>query len=283
MKNKKNEMHRKLAMKYIKNFKLNPANNRSNDTKTPTYKFADAELEKANNLVNLSNVTCLCLPAVWLNSTVVYDVDLRKNYNYSVYNQLTLNSCTANAGCFLYKYHVPNFEPSRLFLYYNERVEDGTVSLDDGAQMHDILDCLTNQGICLETSWPYDTSKYATEPTTSCYIEATINKLDSKNTYKLNQNISDLVACLQTKGPFIFGFNVGSTFENETGFTGRLTTKDNAWIGSHAVCCVGYSSKSDMFLVANSWGEEWGIDGYFLMSSSLLLDPDVAFDFYTFV
>ena len=66
-------------------------------------------------------------------------VDLRPQCP-PIYDQGQLGSCTANgiAGAIHFdrmKQHLqPNFTPSRLFIYYNERVIEGTVNEDSGAQ-----------------------------------------------------------------------------------------------------------------------------------------------------
>ena len=59
-----------------------------------------------------------------------------------VYDQGQLGSCTANAiaGAFEYglrKQNAPDFMPSRLFIYYNERVMENSVATDSGAMIRD--------------------------------------------------------------------------------------------------------------------------------------------------
>src|SRR5689334_8146808 len=59
-------------------------------------------------------------------------VDLRDKCPKEVYDQGHLGSCTANAigAAFEFgrlKQGMPDFMPSRLFIYYNERVREGTV------------------------------------------------------------------------------------------------------------------------------------------------------------
>jgi hypothetical protein len=65
-------------------------------------------------------------------------VDLRPEFQ-PVYDQEQLGSCTANAiaGAIEFdqrKQRSNEFIPSRLFIYYNERVIEGTVNQDSGTQ-----------------------------------------------------------------------------------------------------------------------------------------------------
>jgi C1A family cysteine protease len=59
-----------------------------------------------------------------------------------VYDQGKLGSCTANAIACAYEFgllkqRLVDFGPSRLFIYYNERVKEGTVASDSGAMIRD--------------------------------------------------------------------------------------------------------------------------------------------------
>src|SRR3984893_6029683 len=67
-----------------------------------------------------------------------------------VYDQGMLGSCTANAigGAIEFdrlKQQLPDFVPSRLFIYYNERVIEGTVDLDAGAMIRDGIQSVQRQ------------------------------------------------------------------------------------------------------------------------------------------
>src|SRR6266436_8649661 len=69
-------------------------------------------------------------------------VDLRPSCP-PVYDQGQLGSCTANAIAASIQFErakqglKPDFVPSRLFIYYNERVIEGTVNSDSGAMIRD--------------------------------------------------------------------------------------------------------------------------------------------------
>ena len=50
---------------------------------------------------------------------------------------------------------------SRLFLYYNERAIEGTISSDSGANIRDGIKSLVKQGCCPEKICQYDVKQFA--------------------------------------------------------------------------------------------------------------------------
>ena len=52
-------------------------------------------------------------------------------------------------------------------------------------------------------------------------------------------------------------------------------------VGGHAVMVVGYDDSAQTFLVRNSWGPNWGMDGYFTMPYAYLTSANLASDFWT--
>ncbi len=52
-------------------------------------------------------------------------------------------------------------------------------------------------------------------------------------------------------------------------------------LGGHAVLAVGYEEGSQWFIVRNSWGAQWGMDGYFTMPYPYLLQSTLASDLWT--
>eukprot|EP00817_Percolomonadidae_sp_ATCC50343_P002228 CAMPEP_0117428470 /NCGR_PEP_ID=MMETSP0758-20121206/8169_1 /TAXON_ID=63605 /ORGANISM="Percolomonas cosmopolitus, Strain AE-1 (ATCC 50343)" /LENGTH=92 /DNA_ID=CAMNT_0005214841 /DNA_START=671 /DNA_END=949 /DNA_ORIENTATION=- len=67
-----------------------------------------------------------------------------------------------------------------------------------------------------------------------------------------------------TYGPIQSGFSVYSDFLHYT--SGVYKKSANAeLLGGHAIKIVGWGSENgdDYWLVANSWGEDWGEKGFF--------------------
>ena len=96
-------------------------------------------------------------------------VDLRPQCPKEVYEQGQLGSCTADAiaGALEFdqtKQAVKVFTASRLFIYDNERVMEGTVNSDSGAQIRDGIKSVGSPGACPETVWAYDITKFADKP-----------------------------------------------------------------------------------------------------------------------
>jgi C1A family cysteine protease len=51
--------------------------------------------------------------------------------------------------------------------------------------------------------------------------------------------------------------------------------------GGHAVLAVGYDLKKKMVLIKNSWGDNWGQDGYFWMPFKVIQNRNMSDDFWT--
>jgi C1A family cysteine protease len=213
-------------------------------------------------------------------------VDLRDKCPKEVYDQGHLGSCTANAigAAFEFgrlKQGLTNFMPSRLFIYYNERVREGTVECDGGAMIRDGIKSVNKQGVCDEVSWPYDITKFADEPSASCYQEALNNRATSYQ--RVPRTLAQLKGCLAGGFPIVFGFRVYESFESpEVASTGvvPMPAANEEALGGHAVLAVGYDDASGRFTVRNSWGRGWGQDGYFTMPYAYLTERALSSDFW---
>ena len=214
-------------------------------------------------------------------------VDLRPQCP-PVLDQGQLGSCTANAisNCHRFvqvKEGEKAFQPSRLFIYYNERAIEGTTRTDSGAEIRDGFKTIANQGVCDEAAWPYNIAKFTKKPGATCYKSALAHTAIQYQRLN-NANVNDLLSCLADGYPFVFGFTVYESFESDavakSGVV-NMPQKGEKSLGGHAVLCVGYNSKASRFVVMNSWGTSWGQNGYFTIPFAYLTDPNLADDFWT--
>ena len=130
----------------------------------------------------------------------------------AVYDQGQLGSCTGNsiAGALQFdrmkQKLVPDFIPSRLFIYYNERVIEGTVGSDSGAQIRDGIKVVATEGAPPESDWPYDINRFAEKPPPSAFQDALKDR--AVQYQRLVQNQNQMKGCLSSGYPFVFGFTV---------------------------------------------------------------------------
>lgn len=214
-------------------------------------------------------------------------VDLRDKMP-AVYDQGALGSCTANAIAAAIEYErarqgsSDDFTPSRLFVYYNERVMEGTVASDAGAMIRNGIKSVARLGDCPEEQWPYDPDVFAEQPPQDVYDAALHYR--TVDYWRVPRDINQMRGCLAAGFPFVFGFSVYESFESdavaETGIV-DLPKPSEQMLGGHAVLAVGYDDAQQRVTVRNSWGATWGDKGYFYLPYAFLLNDDLSEDFWT--
>jgi C1A family cysteine protease len=205
-----------------------------------------------------------------------------------VYDQGNLGSCTGNAIAAAIEFverkeKLPHpSTPSRLFIYYNERVIEHTVAVDAGATIRDGFKSIHRDGACRERTWPYAVSHFDDRPPAAAYDEAGHHRVTSYA--RVSRDLHQMKGCLASGYPFVFGFTVYESFLGAAvARTGRvpMPAPSESIEGGHAVVSVGYDDAAHRFIVRNSWGPEWGMKGYFTMPYAYLLDDNLADDFWT--
>jgi C1A family cysteine protease len=205
-----------------------------------------------------------------------------------VYDQGQLGSCTANAIAGALEFDQMKqklsdvFPPSRLFIYYNERVIEHTVSQDAGAMIRDGIKSISKQGAPHEALWPYVISRFRRKPSAAAVRDA--RKHTAVLYQRVTQDLTQMRACLAAGYPFVFGFSVYASFESDAvAKSGRvpMPKPKEKQLGGHAVLAVGYDHAAKRFIVRNSWGSDWALSGYFTMPYAYLFDSNLSDDFWT--
>jgi C1A family cysteine protease len=159
---------------------------------------------------------------------------------------------------------------------------EGTVNSDSGAMIRDGIKSIAAQGDCPESEWPYDIAKFANKPTPQCYRDAL--KYKAVQYQRLVNNLNQMKGCLASGYPFVFGFTVYDSFESQqvaqTGMVPMPAAAEQV-LGGHCVVAVGYDDAQQRFIVRNSWGTGWGMQGYCTMPYAYLTDTNLSDDFWT--
>jgi C1A family cysteine protease len=217
-------------------------------------------------------------------STIPARVDLRNNCS-SIEDQGNLGSCTGNAIAGIIEYLCrkakKNTDVSRLFIYYQERLLEGTVNYDSGAYIRDGIKAVNKVGVPTENLWPYIERKFNYPPTQAAYINAGTRKAVG---YQRCANFAAVKTALAQGYPVVVGFDVYESFETITvATTGRMPYPNKnieQLLGGHAVALVGYDDSKNTFIARNSWGTGWGDRGYFYMPYGVIQDPTMSSDFW---
>lgn len=221
----------------------------------------------------------------------------------SVFDQGLQGSCSANAGVAarIMLTGDKTLDLSRSFLYYQERVLEGTTDKDSGATIRDIVQSVKQFGICKEQFMPYDENTFNVAPSEEAMKNAEAYKINAYR--RLPAETSGINALKQwlitVKQPIVFGFTVFSSFESEkvaeTGIV-PMPSKGEEILGGHAVIIVGWEDNPNptcflkkifkktpdpdgYFIVQNSYGENWGIKGRFKMPYSFVTQG-ISYDYW---
>lgn len=217
-------------------------------------------------------------------ATLPASVDLRANCS-AIEDQGNLGSCTGNAIAGIVEYLCRkakrNTDVSRLFIYYEERVLEGTVNYDNGAYIRDGIKVVNKKGVPTELLWPYNENRFTARPSQSAYINANTRKAVA---YQRCANFAAVKSALASGYPVVIGFDVYESFETQAvATTGQMPYPNKATealLGGHAVALVGYNDSTQKFIARNSWGTSWGDRGYFYMPYQVIQDTSMSSDFW---
>ena len=188
------------------------------------------------------------------------------DYCAPVENQTTTSSCTAHGIVgnleMLEKKNKTNFyDISRLFIYYNTRMIRGIEDTDGGAYIRDGIKSLVRFGYCSEKLWKYDEERVNEKPNKKSYKEAKRHLIKE---YKRILNIIDIIKCIASGYPVVFGIALYESFQSKkVAKTGKIPIpkRNEKPIGGHCMLVIGYDMKKKVFIVRNSWSSKWGDNG----------------------
>lgn len=218
-------------------------------------------------------------------------------YMPPVYDQGELGSCVANAtaAAMVYEHGKQKANRgdstfydrartmSRLFLYYEARALENDTDQDAGCMIRDAMKVAYNLGAPVETSWPYDISKFADKPPHRSYLSAR-NHLITGYRAVSPQDIYGIKKALADGYTVVIGVSVFESFYqgDQTGLI-PLPSTNEPFLGGHAILLVGYDDATNTFKFRNSWGASWGHSGYGYLPYSYVTNPSLGSDYWVVI
>lgn len=220
------------------------------------------------------------------------DVDLREFFT-EVHNQKALRSSTAFSCADLLQYFERRalgllFEPSTLFIYHTSRRLSGLAG-DSGCPLRWTWKAIKQFGVPKEDHWPYTLAMADAEPDAFAYSSARhyhelrYLRLDPRG--QRGERTLDIVKAYLAAGfPCVFGFPVSRALVQQAEIP--LPNIYDVIHGGQSVIAVGFDdhrkfrSYRGALLIRNSWGKDWGEDGYGWLPYAYVRE-ELAADFWT--
>jgi C1A family cysteine protease len=216
------------------------------------------------------------------------------SYFPEVADQGHINSSTAQACVDLVQYFDRRalgrtVRLSKLFVYQATQQLLG-ISGNNSVDMRSTFKAIIAFGIPYEQFWPYDLTKLNDEPAAFLYAvsdryrSVRYIRLDGRN--RTGRETLEIVKTLLNAGfPSVFGFSVPASISRDGDVPYRPTF--DTVEGGQAVIAVGYdnqrlSSTKGALQFRNSWGREWGENGYGWLPYAYV-EEQLAVDFWTLI
>lgn len=215
-------------------------------------------------------------------------VDLRKFFT-PVKNQMYLGSCTSFAAVAMYEAMMARagveglHDMSPAYLYYYSNVLKGRP--DGGSNFFEQLEVLGSKGVCHEDLYPYAPDEPDEKPSLSAEEDAKYHRVlsakqislidGSDKTETLKSNHELLTSALSEGYPIGISLKVFENLGRDGAFVLHPDDTPNVKeYGLHAMVLVGYSEENSFYIVRNSWGPEFGEDGYCYIPTAYIDDPE---------
>lgn len=204
-----------------------------------------------------------------------------------VFDQEDRGSCVACASAWTLKAYeeikqedYPKGGLSASFLYSMCKANDGMPCLE-GTQVKVAMQVLRKYGICPENIMPYSTLADLSSPkvpkisdeavqTAVSFKIKTYAQLCSSSDTDRSQIIAVMREALKNEGPFVMAMIVCGNFKPDADYA--LPLPDGEVRGGHAVGIVGDLPDRECLILRNSWGSDWGENGYAYLPYAWLED-----------
>lgn len=215
-------------------------------------------------------------------------VDLRKFFS-PIRNQQKLGSCTSFAVASMYEAMMNRngIEGDNImspaYLYYYSNILAGRP--EGGSNFYEQFEILGKHGVCYDSLYSYNPTNPTIEPSIEANEDAKkhrvisakqiplINKSNKSETISHNHRL--ITSALSEGYPVGISLKIYDNLGKDGAFIlhpdDSPNAKDDGW---HAMVVVGYSEENNFYIVRNSWGTDFGEDGYCYIPTAYIDDSE---------
>lgn len=213
--------------------------------------------------------------------TLPQSADLRK-YFPPIKNQGKQGACSSFSLTSVFEYFLnnethQNDDMSEAYVYYNAREIQGDTSIDEGANLYNVIRGMAAKGVCLEELCPYDSSVFDKRPSNEAYEDGKDHTVTNAKDVPIA--VETVKSAINDGYPVVGCFKVFESLqENTSGYIPMPTDyeRNSEEEKFHAMVICGYNDKHGHFIVRNSWGTDFGDKGYCYLPYSYLRDSDLT-------
>ena len=169
----------------------------------------------------------------------IINIDLR-NKMPPIDNYELLGS-TANSIAILIEYDIPNYKCSRIFLYYNERLNT------DNYNINSSIKSLLEYGFCSSENYPYNSELINDEPLEEIYKNAK-EKLNKFSIIKIKKDLNSLLLALVNNEPFITTVAIFESFELSNKKI-KIPKSNEKQLGGITIVVCGFDISKQIFII----------------------------------
>ncbi|MFD1314568.1 C1 family peptidase [Namhaeicola litoreus] len=195
-------------------------------------------------------------------------IDLSE-YLPEVRSQGTQGSCVAWATGYYLKTFQENLENDRKNTTSNDinmspafMFNQIKIQPCDGAVVSKGLELLVSQGLSSWNEFPYDDDNCFVMPTPELIELASPNKIQDFFYLNEGQVFEQTKTFLNNKQPIVIAVTIDRTYFGAREGSDAVYRKFQKDDGAHAMLVVGYDDTKQAFKVVNSWGKNWGNNGF---------------------
>lgn len=207
-------------------------------------------------------------------------VDLRNNFP-QIINMDNLPFNPIISVVYLLHYQLlrnglPVFPPSSMFIYKNIRFYKNVKSL---MSLEVIFNSIKENGICSENEFSTSVNNLENNIPSKVIEKSTAFKFI--DVYRVEQNLETIKTLIKNKYPILIGFTMYYDVNNIDNFMWIPDIEIDKKLGGLSGVLVGYIEERKMFIMATTFGEQFGSSGYIMIPYDYVLNKNLTFELWT--